>query len=374
MADARIPRTASLVQKLANVMVNYSLELQPGQKFWLRTTPLAEELNLAVYEEAIKAGANVFVDQRIPGADEIFYKYASDQQLDFVSPIRKILAETFDASLYIEAEHNSRSLAGIDGSRIARTRKAGAELFSKMMKRSADGSYRWCLTVYPTHAMAQDADMNLSDYREFVYNAGMLNEEDPVAFWKEQGRKQTELADWLKGHDRVVLKGSNVDITLSIKDRVFEISDGRYNFPDGEIFTSPVEDSVNGWIRFQYPALYDGQEVTDIELWFENSKVVKEKAAKNQELLTSLLNTDAGARILGEWGIGTNYGIQRFSKNMLFDEKIGGTIHFAVGAGFPECGGRNESGLHWDMLCDMAQSEISVDGELFYKDGKTLIS
>lgn len=374
MADARIPRTASLVQKLANVMVNYSLELQPGQKFWLRTTPLAEELNLAVYEEAIKAGANVFVDQRIPGADEIFFKYASDEQLDFVSPIRKILAETFDASLYIEAEHNSRSLAGIDGSRIARTRKAGAELFSKMMKRSADGSYRWCLTVYPTHAMAQDADMNLSDYREFVYNAGMLNEEDPVAFWKEQGRKQTELADWLKGHDRVVLKGSNVDITLSIKDRVFEISDGRYNFPDGEIFTSPVEDSVNGWIRFQYPALYDGQEVTDIELWFENSKVVKEKAAKNQELLTSLLNTDAGARILGEWGIGTNYGIQRFSKNMLFDEKIGGTIHFAVGAGFPECGGRNESGLHWDMLCDMAQSEISVDGELFYQDGKTVIS
>ena len=374
MADARISRTASLVQKLANVMVNYSLELQPGQKFWLRTTPLAEELNLAVYEEAVKAGANVFVDQRIPGADEIFYKYASDEQLDFVSPIRKILAETFDASLYIEAEHNSRSLAGIDGSRIARTRKAGAELFSKMMKRSADGSYRWCLTVYPTHAMAQDADMNLSDYREFVYNAGMLNEEDPVAFWKEQGRKQTELADWLKGHDRVVLKGSNVDITLSIKDRVFEISDGRYNFPDGEIFTSPVEDSVNGWIRFQYPALYDGQEVTDIELWFENSKVVKEKAAKNQELLTSLLNTDAGARILGEWGIGTNYGIQRFSKNMLFDEKIGGTIHFAVGAGFPECGGRNESGLHWDMLCDMAQSEISVDGELFYKNGKTVIS
>ncbi|HKG55043.1 MAG TPA: aminopeptidase [Anaerolineales bacterium] len=374
MADARIPRTASLVQKLANVMVNYSLELQPGQKFWLRTTPLAEELNLAVYEEAIKAGANVFVDQRIPGADEIFFKYASDEQLDFVSPIRKILAETFDASLYIEAEHNSRSLAGIDGSRIARTRKAGAELFSKMMKRSADGSYRWCLTVYPTHAMAQDADMNLSDYREFVYNAGMLNEEDPVAFWKEQGRKQTELADWLKGHDRVVLKGSNVDITLSIKDRVFEISDGRYNFPDGEIFTSPVEDSVNGWIRFQYPALYDGQEVTDIELWFENSKVVKEKAAKNQELLTSLLNTDAGARILGEWGIGTNYGIQRFSKNMLFDEKIGGTIHFAVGAGFPECGGRNESGLHWDMLCDMTESEISVDGELFYQDGKTVIS
>ena len=178
----------------------------------------------------------------------------------------------------------------------------------------------------------------------------------------------------MKGHERVVLKGSDVDITLSVKDRLFEISDGHYNFPDGEIFTSPVEDSLNGWIRFGYPAIYNGQAVTDIELWFENGRVVKEKAAKNQELLISLLDTDAGARTLGEWGIGTNYGIQRFSKNMLFDEKIGGTIHFAVGAGFPECGGRNESGLHWDMLCNMAESEISIDGELFYKDGKTVIA
>jgi aminopeptidase len=367
MADARI-------EKLAKVMVNYSLELKPGQTFWLRTTPLAEELNLAVYEEAVKAGAHVFVDQRMPGAEEIFFKYASDEQLDYISPIRQILAQSFDASLYIDAEHNSRNLSGIDGSRMARARKAGAELFSKTMKRSAEGAYRWCITVYPTHAMAQDADMNLADYREFVYCAGMLNEADPVAFWKEQGRKQTELAAWLKGHDRVVLKGSNVDITLSIRDRRFEISDGRYNFPDGEIFTSPREDSVNGWIRFKYPALYDGQEVTDIELWFEDGKVVKEKAAKNQDLLTSLLDTDAGARILGEWGIGTNYGIQRFSKNMLFDEKIGGTIHFAVGAGFPECGGLNKSGLHWDMLCDMAESAITVDGELFYKNGKTVIT
>lgn len=367
MADARI-------EKLAQVMVNYSLELKPRQKFWLRTTPLAEELNLAVYEEAVKAGAHIFLDQRMPGADEIFFKYASDEQLDYISPIRNIIVDTFDAELYIDAEHNSRSLSGVDGARIARSRKAGAELFGRKLKRSADGSYRWCITVYPTHAMAQDADLSLADYREFVYEAGMLNEADPVAYWKEEGRKQTELADWLKGHDRAVLKGSNVDITLSIKDRRFEISDGRYNFPDGEIFTSPVEASVDGWIRFKYPAIYDGQEVTDIELWFEEGRVVKEQAAKNQELLTSLLDTDAGARTLGEWGIGTNYGIQRFSKNMLFDEKIGGTIHFAVGAGFPECGGRNESGLHWDMLCDMAESEITVDGELFYKDGRTVIA
>ena len=193
MADAR-------VEKLARVIVNYSLELKPGQKFWLRTTPLAEELNLAVYEEAVKAGAHVFVDQRMPGAEEIFYKYASDEQLDYVSPLRKIIVETFDAELYIDAEHNSRNLSGIDGARMARSRKASAGLFSQKMKRSGDGTYRWCITVYPTHSMAQDADMSLADYREFVYGAGMLNEADPVAFWQGEGRKQEELASWLKGH------------------------------------------------------------------------------------------------------------------------------------------------------------------------------
>jgi len=361
------------VAKLAKVLIGYSIALKPGDHFLLRTCPLAEELNLAVYEEAIKAGAHVLIQQSIPGAEEIFYKYASDAQLDFVSPINKRIVETFDASLYIEAEHNTRSLSGIDPTRMARARKAGAPLNKIFMERAAKGEHRWGLTVYPTHAMAQDADMNLADYREFVYGAGMLNEDDPVAFWKGEGVKQGKLVSWLKGHDQAVLKGSNVDITLSIKDRAFIPCDGKYNFPDGEIFTGPIEDSVNGWIRFRYPAIYDSQEITDIELWFENGKVVKESASKNHELLTALLNTDAGSRYLGEWGIGTNYGIQRFTKNMLFDEKIGGTIHFAVGAGYPETGSKNESGLHWDMLCDMAESEINVDGDLFYKDGKPVV-
>jgi aminopeptidase len=361
------------VAKLAKVLVNYSIALKPGDQFVLRTSPLAEELNLAVYEEAVKAGAHVFVQQSMPGAEEIFYKYASDAQLDYIPPVRKLITETFDATLYIEAEHNTRSLSGIDPTRMARARKAGAPLSKIFMERSAKGELRWGLTVYPTHAMAQDADMNLADYREFVYGAGMLNDEDPVAFWKAEGVKQGKLVSWLKGRDKAVLKGSNVDISLSIKERTFIPCDGKYNFPDGEIFTGPVEDSVNGWIRFRYPAIYDSQEITDIELWFENGRVVKETASKNQELLTALLNTDAGSRNLGEWGIGTNYGIQRFTKNMLFDEKIGGTIHFAVGAGYPESGSKNESGLHWDMLCDMAESEIIVDGDLFYKDGKPAI-
>ena len=189
--------------------------------------------------------------------------------------------------------------------------------------------------------------MSLNDYREFVYGAGMLNEDDPVVYWKEEAARQSKLIDWLAGHKDVAIKGTDVDLSMSIKERTFIQCAGDQNFPDGEIFTSPVEDSVNGWGRFKYPAIFDGNEVEDIELWFEDGKVVKEKAEKNQNLLTSLLNTDPGARYLGEWGIGTNYGITKFTKNMLFDEKIGGTIHLAVGLGFTEAGGGNESGLHW---------------------------
>jgi aminopeptidase len=366
MADPRI-------DKLAKVLVHYSLDVKADQQVNIRTHPIAEELTLVVYEEIVKAGAHPLVTVTLPGLDEIYFKHASDAQLDYVSPVRELITEKFDATLNLWAEHNTKSLSGIDPSRMARASKAGAALFKRFMERSANGELAWCITAYPCQAMAQDADMGLLDYREFVFGAGMLNESDPVAFWKEEGERQKKMVSWLKGHDQVVLKGESIDLTLSIKDRVFIPCDGKNNFPDGEIFTGPVEDSANGWIRFKYPAIEYGQEVTDIELWFENGKVVKETASKNQELLTAMLETDAGARYLGELGIGTNYGIQRFTKNMLFDEKIGGTFHFAVGAGYPESGSKNDSGIHWDMLCDMHESEVRVDGELFYKDGEVVI-
>ena len=361
------------ITKLAKVMIHYALEIKPGQMLRIQTHPLAEELTLAVYKEAIQAGANVFIQNAVPGTDEIFFKYASEAQLDFISPIRKLVTETFDASLAIWTEHNTRSLSGMDPARMARTAKAGAALSKIFMDRAAKNELRWCLTAYPSNAMAQEADMSLADYREFVYAAGMLNDEDPVLFWRKEGEAQRRIVDWLQGRDRVTLKGPNVDLKMSIKDRTFIPCDGKVNFPDGEIFTGPVEESVDGWIRFKYPAIEYGQEITDIELWFEKGRVVKEKASKNQELLTSMLNTDPGARFLGEFGIGTNYGITRFTKNMLFDEKMGGTIHLAVGAGYPQSGSKNESGIHWDMLCDMKEAEIKVDSDLFYQNGKFAI-
>jgi aminopeptidase len=361
------------ITKLAKVLVYYSLGIQPGQMLQLRTHPIAEELTLAVYEEAIKAGANVFVQNAVPGLDEVFFKNASEAQMDFVSPVRKLVNETFDASLNLWTQHNTRELSAIDPKRMARVSKAGAPLMKTFFERAARGELHWTLTAYPSQAMAQEADMSLNDYREFVFASGMLNDDDPVAFWRAEDARQQKVVAWLKGRDQVVIKGSNVDLKMSIKGRTFIPCAGHENFPDGEIFTGPVEESADGWIRYKYPAIEYGKEVTDIQLWFENGKVVKESASKNQELLTTMLNTDPGARYLGELGIGTNYGITRFTKNMLFDEKIGGTIHLAVGAGYPESGSKNESGIHWDMLCDMSDAEMHADGDLFYKDGKTVI-
>lgn len=360
------------VEKLAEVLVHYSLELQGGQQFSLTSSPPAEELTLAVYREALGAGAHVYVNNRLPGAAEAFYKLASEEQLDYVSPIVKLVREQFDATLYIEAESNTRELSNVDPAKQAHLAKTYQPISQHFYERAARKEVRWCLTLYPTNAAAQEADMSLAEYQDFVYGAGKLNEADPVAVWRAEAERMRELQEWLEGKDQVAIKGADVDLELSIKDRRFEVAAGTENFPDGEIFTGPVEDAVNGWVRFKYPAIHGGREVSDIELWFEDGKVVREQASKGGELLTSLLNTDDGARYLGEWGIGTNYSIPRFTKNMLFDEKLGGTIHLAVGSSYPETGGKNESGLHWDMLCDMSDGEITVDGELFYRNGKPL--
>ena len=354
-------------------MVKYSLKIKPGQLVHLTTSPLADEFNLAFIEEVTKAGGHVFASNSIPGASEVYLRNASDKQLDFVSPVSKLITDKFDARMVVQADTNTRELAGVDPKKAARAQKANAPLFKTMLRRIEKKEFAWCMTVYPTNAMAQEANMSLNDYREFVFESGMLNAKDPVKLWQAEEKKQKKLVKWLKGKDKVVLKGNDIDLSFSIKGRTFITAAGDMNFPDGEIFTSPVENSVNGWVRFKYPALFGGQEVEDIELWFEKGRVVKEKAGRNQELLTAQLNTDKGARTLGEWGIGTNYNIKKFSKNMLFDEKLGGTIHLAMGLGFGEAGGKNTSGLHWDMLCDMSKSEIMVDGKLFYKNGKPII-
>jgi aminopeptidase len=281
--------------------------------------------------------------------------------------------EQFDVLIKVRGETSTRSLNRVAAARLAARQKALARLIQAQMRRGADGALRWMSTLYPTRGYAAEAGMTLREYQDFVYGANHTDENtsDPVAYWQDFGRQQQRIVDWIAGHDRVELRGPNVDLTLSIKGRQFKNSCGTHNMPDGEIFTGPVESSASGWVRFTYPAIYQGRAVEGVELKFEAGKVVRATAQKNQAYLISLLDSDAGARYIGEFAIGTNFQINRFTHSILFDEKIGGTFHIALGAGYPETGSVNKSVIHWDMICDLrTDSEIRVDGELMYKNGQ----
>jgi aminopeptidase len=358
------------VEKLAKVLVHHSLQLKAGDTFFIMTSPEADELNVAVLREAVRAGAHVEVMTKLPHQDEIYLRHANDRQLDYVSPVIKHIVEKADAILMIAAPSNTRALAGFDPARLSRRRKATGKILGTLLQRIDKKTLRLCETGFPTSAAAQEAGMGYYEYRDFVFKAGLLHLDDPMAAWKKIGAQQMKRVKRLAGKTRVAIKGKNVDLRLSIKGRTFISADGKLNFPDGEIFTSPVETSASGWVRFGYPLIHRGQEMNDVQLWFKDGKVTRFKAGKGEETLRTLLKMDAGASVLGELGIGTNYDIKRFSKNMLFDEKIGGTIHLAIGNGFPEAGGKNRSSIHVDMLCDVSDGEIRVDDVVVYRKGK----
>jgi aminopeptidase len=362
------------IEKLAKLLIHYSIGLKKGQHLVISSTVQAEPLVEAAYKEAIIAGAHVTTMLSLPNGQEIFYKNASDEQLEHVSPIQKFVTENFDAVLNIMASYNTKALAGVDPKRISMNRRANAEIQQKFMERAGKGELNWSLTAFPTNAAAQDANMSLAEYTDFVFGAGLLDHDDPVAEWRRIDAQQEKICDILNTKSDLRIVSKDTDISMSIAGRKWINCSGHENFPDGEVFTGPVEDTVNGHIRFSFPGIYAGKEIEDIRLEFKDGKVVKATAAKGEELLQALLETDEGARFVGEVAVGTNFGIQNFTRNMLFDEKIGGTVHLAIGASYPESGGKNKSGIHWDMLCDMREGgEIYADGELIYKGGKFLI-
>ena len=361
--------------KMAQVIVNYSIEVRPGQTVYVWGQTPAAPLMLEIYREVLKAGGNAFLRADLPGAQEIFFAHARDAQLDFVSPVDRISVEEgqFDAYIRIGAETNTRRLSNANPASMQRYQAAMRPILDKRLRRSAEGNYNWCVTQFPTEAYAMDADMSLAEYTEFVFSACLLNDPDPVARWREVGANQQRYVDFLSRRKVLRVRGSDADLTLRVEGRIWQNSQGKHNFPDGEIFTGPHEDSVSGWVRFSYPAVYQGREVSGVQLWFEDGRVVKATAEKNEDFLLKVLDTDAGARVAGEFAIGTNYGITRFSRNILFDEKIGGTFHLAVGAGYPDTGATNTSAVHWDMIASASDAEISADGEVFYRNGQFLI-
>lgn len=360
-------------QKLAQVLIHYSLAVKPGDKLKILGPAEAAPLIREAYREAIKAGAHVTPRITLDGLREILLKTGSDEQLTHVSQLDWADAEHFDAALFIMADLNTRGLSGVDPARLATFGSSRRELNKMMDEREVAGKYRWCLTLFPTQAYAQDAGLSLTDYEDFVYEAGLLNDDDPVAGWKQLREEQQRICDYLTAHDEIHIVTPDTDITYRVGGRKWENCDGRVNFPDGEVFSAPIENSVNGYVRFSYPALHAGNEVEDVRLVFQDGKVVEASASKGIDFLNAMLDMDAGSRYLGEVAFGTNYGIQRFTRELLFDEKIGGTMHMALGQAYGSVGGLNESGLHWDMVCSLREGKVYADGELCYENGQFLI-
>jgi len=362
------------LSRMARVLVRYSLNVQPGNLVAIQGGNEAIPLLREIYRETLRAGGHPELNIVMEEAREIYLKEANEDQLNFVSPVTRLITERFDCLLYIDAETNTRRLSRVDPLRAAKARKAYDAIDTLWSQRAAQGLMHWCYTQFPTHAYAQNANMSLEDYWDFVCNACMLNEADPVAQWQELSAQQQKLIVWLKGHQEVRILGEDTDLTLSIENRSFLKCDGHYNLPDGEIYTGPKENSARGTIRYTLPTSYDGHAVDDIRLRFEDGRVVEAHASSSEDYLLSMLNIDDGARHIGEFAFGMNYGIHEATRNILYDEKIGGTIHLALGRSYPESGGLNVSALHWDMVCDLReQGEVWVDGELFLKNGKYVL-
>jgi aminopeptidase len=363
-----------MLEKYASVLVNYSLEVQKGQTVVIQGNMITEPLIKAVYKGVLKAGGHPIVLSSFEGQEEIFYKNASDEQLNYQSPFVKYLYENMDARIYILGNYNTRELTNIAPEKMKIRSLANKEIMELYMNRAAAGELHWNICQFPTLADAQEAGMSLMEYEEFIYSSCHLNEEDPVAYWQDFGKELQRIARILDEKSELHFVSEDTDFKCKVKGRTWIPDLGKENYPGGEIFTAPIENSVEGHIRFSFPGIYRGKEIEDIRLTFKEGKVIEASAAKGEELLKTLLDTDEGSRYVGEVAVGCNYGIQKFSRNMLFDEKIGGTIHLAVGRSYPETGGKNISTIHWDMLCDMKQGgEIYADGHLIYRDGKFLI-
>ena len=360
------PRT----RKMADVLVNYCVGVKPGEWVMVQGGYLGIPLATECVRAILQAGGHPTTRLGAEEIREALFLYGSDEQVGYIDPAAQVTSDQVDVTIGIIAPENTRAAAGIDPAKLAAQGKAMEPLMETMMRRTADGSLRWTGCAYPTQAGAQDAGMSLREYEDFVYGAGLINEDDPVAAWKAQGERQQRIADWLGGKSEVHITGPDTDLKVGIEGRTWLNDDGHLNFPGGEVFTGPVETATEGTIQFTFPGFYQGREVGGIRLQFKGGRVVDASATSDEAFLTQMLDMDEGARVLGEFAIGLNPGIQRFTKNTLFDEKIGGTLHMALGRSYPETGGKNVSALHWDMVFDLKEAEVTVDGELFSRNGE----
>ena len=359
---------------LAELVLDHSLRLQPGDVLRIEgDAAAAAPLVVPLHRQAIKRGAHAYTALDLSGLKEVLVEQGSDEQLDFVSPIELRELDAIDASVTIWSETNTRSFTRLDTDRRQRQLTAQRQFAIRRRDRIARGEHRWCGTLSPTEGQAQDADMSLADYEDFVFRACHVLDDDPVDHWRQVGERLQARAEELGSVRELRIIGEDTDLTVVVEGRTWRAAYGRQNVPDGEVYTSPVETAVNGTIRFGFPAVFVGREIDDARLVLENGRVVAAEAAGGEDYLRSLLELDEGASGVGEIAFGLNYEIDRFTRNILFDETIGGTMHMALGMGFEALGGQNRSALHLDLICDLRrEGEVYADGELVWRSGQFL--
>ena len=358
---------------LAKLVLEHSVALEPGQVLRIEADAVAAPLVVPLHREAIKRGAHAYAALGLSGLNELLVAHGSEEQLSFVSAIALREVGSIDAAITIWSETNTRSFSRADTDRRQRQLASLRQAAIRRRDRIVRGELRWCGTLCPTNAHAQDADMSLEDYEDFVFRACHVLDDDPVGHWRRIGEQLQARAAELGGVRELRIVGEDTDLTVGVEGRTWRPAYGRQNVPDGEVYTSPVESAVNGTIRFGFPAVFMGREIDDVRLRFEDGRVVEAEATDGEAYLQSLLQLDEGASGVGELAFGLNYEIDRFTRNILFDEKIGGTMHLALGMGFEDLGGQNRSALHLDLICDLRrEGEVSADGELIWRDGRFL--
>lgn len=350
------------IKRLAEILVDHSIGVKKGEVIKLNFGYEASDLAHECYKLIIQRGATARTNVMVPGFAYTFYKHATDEQLERIPKIGMYEAKNVDAVISIGTEYNTREFTNIDPKKVAKRSKAAKKVSDVYINRD-----RWVFCEFPTHSLAQDAEMSLEEFEDLFYKASIRD-------WKKERQKQEKIRKFLDKGKQVRLVAADTDISFSIEGRTSVVSYGLHNLPDGEVYIAPVEDTVEGFIKYTYPAIRSGREVDGVYLEFEKGKVVTARAKKNEAFLKEMIKIDKGASYLGEFGIGTNYNIKDFVKQIIFDEKMGGTIHLALGMAYKKGGGKNESALHWDMIKDLRKGgEIQVDGKVIQRNGKLLI-
>lgn len=364
---------STTITACSKLLLDYCLQVDRGKRVYIHTTTLALPLVQALYQDILERKAIPVVNMSFDQQEELQSRYAHEEFIKYINPEYKKAIEEFDAYLFIRAPFETSGMVRMSLSLQNLRRQVMAAINQKYAQRTGSYDLRRTLCQYPTPAGAKDAGMELETFDQFVSNACFLNEKEPEQSWKKLGEAQQHYVDYLNKTKSLTYINSKSEISFSVDGRKWINSDGKNNMPSGEIYTSPVEDSVNGYIYFDFPFIYQHQMVQGVSLRVKNGKIQSGEASQGNSVLQEILEVD-GARYFGEVAIGLNSNINRPTKNILFDEKMAGTVHMAIGQSYLQCGGKNESAIHLDMIADMKSSgQILADGVLIYDQGKFLI-